>query len=354
MSSYDGGQQPGADKDPNKSIQWEIQKIAKGVGANILGMVTGLLDTGLDAVKEWTTGILGGLLGLTATPLTIGSQIASILSTGLAGFLNGLFSGYTGVPAVNANSSDVGGAASSQTDVVVMLARQVALLQTQLDDADPLTDVVQESWNYTATAPDPAVWDVQNTTVDGSFASTTVGKWIVNGSELTWDLEGGSSNHHTTTLRYIGTDPEANADDMSVQIVLGTTAIPANTCFIDVLGRMSADNQTYTRVRIGTTTVELAAINAGVKTIVSTASIPSPGAGAIISVDFGTDDGHDHFSINIGTGAPIEMFDGAAVCDYGPTLRYRGMGGRAGQVVFFGTFQKETAPVTHWSSRAVH
>lgn len=68
MGFYDGGQRPQADHDPTKDIQWEIQKLAGSIGADITAVIQQLVQAAVEFLEEKIKEIVDTIIGYVTDP----------------------------------------------------------------------------------------------------------------------------------------------------------------------------------------------------------------------------------------------------------------------------------------------
>jgi hypothetical protein len=303
----------------------------------------------LDASKI-ISGIFGGgrIPGLDASKITSGTFADGVVP-GLLGLMNGLFGGFTGIfgEEDNATQTQIAEVTAAQTQVLATISAQVAKLQAMLVTEDPAVTIVEDAFEYVG-ALDPAKWSV----ID--LGPGSQGSVYCDGHQLYFDQAG--TQDRTVLIPYIGADADAEDDLIGVKIVLGDSLGVASTTFPfahDLILRKNATNTQYTRFRLFPKSWELAAMNAGVKTVIATAALSSqPGIGSIISCDAGTEADHAArtFSIKV-NGATWTINDTGAASFVGASHRGRGLGARFGQRVFFGANQQiQPGPIAHWVS----
>lgn len=65
---YDGGQQPVPDHNPQQQIQWEIQRLAKGLSVDIAAIIQWFVDAAKEAVEEQLKEVVDAIIGFTSDP----------------------------------------------------------------------------------------------------------------------------------------------------------------------------------------------------------------------------------------------------------------------------------------------
>ncbi|AZS06587.1 minor tail protein [Mycobacterium phage JacoRen57] len=65
---YDGGKKPIADKDPTQEIQWEIARLAKGLGVDITQIIAWFVDAAKEALEELVKKVVDVLVGFVTDP----------------------------------------------------------------------------------------------------------------------------------------------------------------------------------------------------------------------------------------------------------------------------------------------
>ncbi|UOW93090.1 minor tail protein [Mycobacterium phage NoShow] len=82
---YDGNRRPEADHDPQKQIQWEIQRLAKAVGTDITAVIMQFVDASKEAIEEQIKEIIDTLIGYSTDPLSMLEDLAAWVATVGAG-----------------------------------------------------------------------------------------------------------------------------------------------------------------------------------------------------------------------------------------------------------------------------
>lgn len=77
MAFYDGGQRPQADHDPTQQIQWEIAKIAQGIGRDLLAIVQELVDAAVEMLQELIKEVVDKIVGYVTDPASFLTDLAS-------------------------------------------------------------------------------------------------------------------------------------------------------------------------------------------------------------------------------------------------------------------------------------
>lgn len=276
------------------------------------------------------------------------SVIASFTDA-LTPIVNFLFGGFMGgiEPGQQATSTQVGAAAGGVSGALAAVAAAVAAIQIQI--ADPTLVIAEEAFEEPVVADALALWDIVTDGVDGYL--TTDGHQI-----STVPVGGGPQQWR---MRYNGTNFEAPVDDMVVEIVLGDYLTPFASGFntsssVDLIGRQHASAVSMVRLRLYAGSFVLSSFNAGTETTLGSSTLASsPGAGSIIKLICGTDDGHRYFVVSI-NGTTYTYFDGASASLMGASYRGRGLGFQNGTANWFAlTYQLGTGNVAHWASTSL-
>jgi len=316
-----------------------MDPVGAPTGLSIPDIAVGIVQFLLNSASGFVSFLAGLIPGLDASKI-----ITGFIGDGLLPIVSNLFNALTGfIPGFSVTSTDVGNAAAAQTDVIAAVSAAVATLQAQLTDLNPATILVEEDFEYSG-AVDLAKWDIEY--YDGFPGEGTA---IVDGHQMVWDNLGAATRG--VKMRYIGTDGESIDDDMVTKIVLGTSLTEAGLstpAFEDIYFRMNAANTEWTRLRVGTGSLEIKCRVSGTETTLGTASLGTqPGVGAIVSIDA---TGRD-FTVRI-NGSDYAFSDASSVSAIDSSHRWRGLGMYAGQkVVFFVTGQAPPGPIAHWASQ---
>jgi len=241
--------------------------------------------------------------------------------------------------------TEVEEAFAGQTDVVGTLAYRLAVVEAQLADlTTPATIiVVSEQWEYSASTPDPLMWELYG------YGPVSTGHVGVDGHDLRWYPSGGGQQG--VRLKYIGPDAQSTHNLAPVYMTMGASSIPSNfhePSYMYLITAANEDFDTFIQARFGRGDVRLSVFNAGNESVIGTQEIPSvPGVGA----EFGLIPYNDGCEIKVNS-STYEFETLAHVPILGSANRFRGLGLHAGLTTAFGAFaQGNTGRVAYWSSR---
>lgn len=328
--------------DPNFDIQdaagtfielvlWPANRIAKLVG----GFIPILNIPGIDASK-----IISGAFNDQFLP-------------GLLGLFNNISAGFFGgqLPGQQYTTDDVFVGVSGQAQAVSTISAQLAKLQAMMQDDDPSTTVVEDDFEYVASALKPELW----TLVEDTGPQTGgLGSVKVDNGQAYWEIAGSAVRR--LKYRFSGPNWKSDSDNMTVKIVLGDYLTPFTNTYLDVYTRMSeiAGNQSCIRFRLSYGRFELGWIDAaGGFHLIGNQNIGAPGAGSILYIDSGVGGGANNrtHAINI-NGQTWTWTESGSVSVIGATNRGRGIGWECATAVWLGvTYTVAPGNVAHWASQ---
>ena len=245
----------------------------------LAGLIVTPINTAVQAIKDWWTGIVGKTQYLTSggtlPPDSVGSPTGGTnIGQDILDTLNGIWAGLRGAgSATGKTASDVNAATAAATDLITQVSSTAARLDASV------SQVIRGGGGG---ATDQ--FEREDTDLGDDWDSTNTGAGAIatNGSAAYWEPSGGSAA--TQISRNINVETATNWQKVSFVLTEPLSAVSGWL----LLGRMDSTKTTHTYMFVKKDYREIGYIIAGSPTVLTSSSDPfDPPPGAKISGHFG-------------------------------------------------------------------
>ncbi|WP_396902444.1 hypothetical protein [Mycolicibacterium sp.] len=251
----------------------------------LAGLVVTPINSTVQAIKDWFTGLTGKTSGLNSSGQLNGTNIVGTIASGVVEGLddigdglqntwNNIWAGLRGAGSASGkNVADVATATSATADLIT----QVSSTAARLDAA--VSQVIRGGGGG---ATDQ--FEREDTDLGDDWASTNVGAGaiVTDGSSATWSPSGGSAASQIALN--INAETTSNYQDVSVVL---TKPLNTTSGWL-LLGRMNAARDTYVYMFFKKDYREIGCVISGTPTVLGTLTVPfDPPPGHKVQARFG-------------------------------------------------------------------